>query len=76
MSKIDPHELPRGDVAPVAYSVDAAAVAASISRAEIYRAVQRGELAMKKRGKRSLILATELLRFVEALPASSPTKAA
>jgi len=56
---------------PLAYTIQAAVKAAAVSRTELYRAIGRGELAMRKRGKRSLILADELRRWVESLPAAS-----
>jgi hypothetical protein len=55
----------------LAYTIPAACKAAAVSRTELYRAVGRGELTMRKRNKRSLILADELRRWVQSLPASS-----
>jgi len=60
----------------LAYTIQEAVKAAAVSRTELYRSVQRGELILRKRGKRSLILADDLRRWVESLPAYAPTKAA
>jgi len=60
---------------PLAYTISEAVKAAALSRTELYRAVGRGELTLRKRGKRSLILADELRRWLTSLPtSSSPTK--
>ena len=56
------------DTEPLAYTIPAAVKAAAVSRTELYRAVSRGELTLRKRGKRSLILADELRRWVLSLP--------
>jgi len=57
---------------PLAFTVAEACKAAAVSRTELYRAVGRGELILRKRGKRSLVLAAELRRWVESLPAAKP----
>ncbi len=62
---------------PYAFTILAATKVAAVSRIELYRAVARGELTLRKRGKRSLILADDLRRWVQSLPtADSSTKAA
>lgn len=53
---------------PIALTVDEAAFAAKLSRAELYRILHRGDLAAKKQGRRTLILRTDLERFLSALP--------
>jgi excisionase family DNA binding protein len=66
------------DVIPserLAFSIMEAAKASAVSRTELYRAVQRGELILRKRGKRSLILAADLRRWIEALPVATPKAA-
>ena len=55
----------------LAYTVAEAVRAAAVSRTELYRAARRGDLTFRKRGKRTLILATELVRWLETLPAST-----
>jgi excisionase family DNA binding protein len=59
---------------PLAYTVAEATKAAAVSRTELYRSVQRGELTLRKRGKRSLILADELRRWLADLPRASVTE--
>jgi hypothetical protein len=60
---------------PLAYTIAEAVRAAAVSRSELYRAVKRGELALRKRGKRSIILADELRRWLASLP-TAPSPAA
>lgn len=55
----------------LAFTVAQACKVAAISRTELYRSVRRGELTLRKRGKRSLILLDELRRWLECLPVSS-----
>ena len=58
---------------PLAYTIPTAVKIAATSRTELYRAIGRGELTLRKRGKRSLILADELRRWVQSLPAANLT---
>ena len=60
----------------LAYTVAEAVKAASISRSELYRAIGRGELTLRKRGKRSLLLADDLRGWVESLPTAPKSKCA
>ena len=60
---------------PIAYTVAEAAQAARISRTRLYAAVAAGELTLRKNGRRSIVLATDLRRFLENLPALPPSKA-
>jgi len=52
-----------------------AARLAGLSLASVDRAIARGELKTKKYGKRTLILKTELARFLDGLPDQPPSKA-
>jgi len=65
-------------IEPLAYTIPEACKAAAVSRTELYRAFARNELSRKKRGKRSLVLAEDLRRWVESLPNAShaPSNAA
>jgi len=58
------------DMIPIVFTVADACKFAAISRSELYRCVARGEIALTKRGKRSLFLADELRRWIMALPTS------
>lgn len=53
---------------PIALTVNEAIAASRLSRSELYRAFQRGDLAAKKQGRRTLILRDELTRFLANLP--------
>jgi len=58
---------------PLAYHIPEAANLARASRTTIYRAIKAGELQARKRGTRTLILADELMRWVETLPCAGST---
>ena len=55
----------------LAYTIPEACKAGAASRSAIYRAVKSGELTLRKRGTRSLILADELRRWLQSLPVAS-----
>jgi excisionase family DNA binding protein len=53
---------------PFAYTIVEACALARTGRTTLYGAIRRGELVARKRGKRTLIIASELRRWVEQLP--------
>ena len=53
----------------LAYTVDEAAFRACLGRDAIYDAVREGKLEAKKKGRRTLVTAEALRRYLESLPA-------
>jgi excisionase family DNA binding protein len=57
---------------PLAFSVAEACAAARIGRTSLYEAIRKGELRALKRGRRTIVLANDLRRYLESLPALEP----
>jgi excisionase family DNA binding protein len=53
---------------PIALTIGEAVAVSRTSRTAIYAALKRGELQARKRGKRTLILASDLRAWLENLP--------
>ena len=52
----------------LAYTIDEAVGAGAGGKTKIYEAINAGTLKAKKRGKRTVILAADLARYLESLP--------
>jgi len=56
------------NIEKMAFSVEEAAMRANIGRDGIYSAIRDGRLEAKKAGRRTLIMADALHRFLDSLP--------
>jgi excisionase family DNA binding protein len=61
-------------IAPLAYSVEEACEAGRTGRTSIYEAINAGELRAVKRGRRTLILVSDLHQWLSGLPAIEPKR--
>jgi excisionase family DNA binding protein len=55
---------------PFAISISEAVRLSGIGRSSIYEAIRRGDLLIRKSGRRSLVLTSELQRWLSELPTS------
>ena len=53
---------------PLAYSIEEAAAMLGISRGKLYRIMNVGEIGGKKLGRRTIILHSDLVKFLDNLP--------
>ena len=58
------------DTAPLAMSIIEAVRLAGVSRSSLYLAIGRGEITIRKAGRRSLILHDDLRAWLDRLPAA------
>jgi len=59
---------------PLAYSIAEARSVARAGRTALYEAIRSGALRAVKRGRRTLVLADDLRRYLESLPAIEPKR--
>jgi excisionase family DNA binding protein len=57
---------------PLAYSIAEACEVARAGRTAVYEAIRAGELRARKRGRRTIVLADDLRRWLESLPVLKP----
>lgn len=55
-------------------SIWEASALAGIGRTKLYQAIRDGSLPARKYGKRTIVLRTDVVRFLEALPAATAPK--
>ncbi|MFT3673157.1 helix-turn-helix domain-containing protein [Aestuariivirga sp.] len=60
----------------IAVPVPEAARRAGVGRSSLYEAINRGELPLRKAGRRSLVRVDDLKAWVDALPVANPHKIA
>jgi excisionase family DNA binding protein len=60
----------------LAISIIEAAKRAGVGRSSIYEAIGRGDLKIRKNGRRSLVLVDDLKAWVSAMPEAKPSKLA
>jgi excisionase family DNA binding protein len=57
---------------PLAYTIAEACSVARADRTALYEAIRSGALRAVKRGRRTIVLADDLRRYLESLPAVEP----
>ena len=60
----------------LALTIEEAIEAGAGSRTKVYEAINAGKLRARKRGKRTIILADDLQKYLDDLPEYVPAKAA
>jgi excisionase family DNA binding protein len=65
--------MPTNQIPPIALKISEACAASRCGRTTLYEAIKQGALRAVKRGKSTLILESDLRRWLEALPAVTLT---
>jgi excisionase family DNA binding protein len=65
-----------GDLMEIAISIIEAARRAGVGRSSVYEAIGRGDLKIRKNGRRSLVLVDDLKAWVSAMPEAKHRNAA
>lgn len=58
---------------PIAVSIADAVQLSGVGRSSIYEAIGRGDLPIRKRGRRSLVMVDDLRKWIESLPSHQPS---
>ena len=59
---------PNATSAAIAYAIDAIPVVAGVTRTQVFEAIRAKELTARKRGRRTIIEADELRRWISTFP--------
>lgn len=62
------------DIAPLAISINEACKAANVGRTTLYGAIGRGELKVKKLGRRSILMIEDVSDWIKGLPESKSNR--
>jgi len=67
-SQIDEQQVAKAAANPIAYAVEDVPSATGLTRTRVFQAIREGQLTARKLGRRTIIEAAELRRFIETLP--------
>jgi hypothetical protein len=67
-SEINEQQAARASANRIAYAIEDVPGATGLTRTRVFQAIREGQLTARKLGRRTIIEATELRRFIETLP--------